>query len=104
VLSGVIPEFKEFLHDIKKYNASLSFTSIGVNVDQALANGQDGAYTFRIQGTVVHRIGSLTTRGLNMFQLGNSMPIACKSEQLVTQIRDATFGYLDVFAINTLLT
>lgn len=48
-----------FLNKIRKYNAALSFTSMGVQVDENLANGQQGVYTFRIQGQVVHRIGSL---------------------------------------------
>ena len=42
----------------RKYNAVLSFTSMGVNVDERLASGRGGVYTFRICGQVVHRIGA----------------------------------------------
>jgi len=31
---------------------------MGVKVDEALANGRQGVYTFRICGQVVHRIGA----------------------------------------------
>jgi len=52
-----------FRQDIRKYNSVLSFTSIGVNLDQRLANQTQGVYTFRIQGAVVHKIGSLLPVG-----------------------------------------
>src|SRR5256885_13992067 len=40
------------------YNSALSFTSIGVNVDQEVT-GTNGVYTFRIHGEMYHRIGTL---------------------------------------------
>ena len=40
------------------YNSALSFTSIGVNVDQEVT-GTSGVYTFRIHGEMYHRIGTL---------------------------------------------
>ena len=48
-----------FLHDIRKYNQGMAFTSTGVNVDQTLANANHGVYTYRIKGQLTHRIGSL---------------------------------------------
>jgi hypothetical protein len=43
---------------IRNYNNALAFSSLGVLIDQSVA-GQSGVYTFRIQGELVHRIGSL---------------------------------------------
>ena len=40
------------------YNSALSFTSIGVKVDQEVT-GTSGVYTFRIHGNMYHRIGTL---------------------------------------------
>jgi hypothetical protein len=37
----------------------LSFASIGANVDAGLIERTDGIYTFRIHGTMYHRLGSL---------------------------------------------
>jgi PIF1-like helicase/Helitron helicase-like domain at N-terminus/Helicase len=39
-------------------NQSLSFGSIGADIDENLANQRDGVYTFRIRGQMSHRIGS----------------------------------------------
>lgn len=52
-----------FRRCIRKYNAALSFTSMGVKVDEQLADGREGVYTFRIQGAVVHELGALRARG-----------------------------------------
>jgi hypothetical protein len=43
---------------IRNYNNALAFSSLGVKIDQSVA-GQSGVYTFKIQGELVHRIGSL---------------------------------------------
>src|SRR2546423_2770538 len=47
-----------FKQNIRMYNSALSFTSIGVNVDQEVT-GTSGVYTFRIHGEMYHRIGTL---------------------------------------------
>lgn len=47
------------LRDVRSYNSVFAFTSIGASVDQSLANARDGLYTFRIHGTIRHRMGSL---------------------------------------------
>ena len=47
-----------FRRNIRNYNNALAFSSLGVQIDQSVA-GQSGIYTFRIQGELVHRIGSL---------------------------------------------
>ncbi|KAK3825078.1 MAG: hypothetical protein J3Q66DRAFT_277710, partial [Benniella sp.] len=58
ILGQDTKESTRFRSRSRKYNAVLSFTSMGVNVDERLANGRNGVYTFRICGQVVHRIGS----------------------------------------------
>ena len=47
-----------FKQNIRMYNSALSFTSIGVKVDQEVT-GTSGVYTFRIHGNMYHRIGTL---------------------------------------------
>jgi hypothetical protein len=47
-----------FRTGIRNYNNALVFSSLGVRIDQSVA-GQSGIYTFKIQGDLVHRIGSL---------------------------------------------
>ncbi|KAI2500059.1 helicase [Fragilaria crotonensis] len=44
---------------IRAYNSALSFASIGANVDDALIDRSCGIYTFRIHGSMYHRLGSL---------------------------------------------
>jgi len=53
------PECKAFRSNIRAYNSVLAFTSVGVSIDRALANGQFGVFTYRIQGELKHQIGSL---------------------------------------------
>ena len=48
-----------YKRNIRKYNQGLAFTSTGANVDNALANQRVGTYTYRIQGELVHQMGSL---------------------------------------------
>ena len=59
LLRGTDPASQHFRKYIRAYNSSLSFTSLGVNIDQTVANSNGGAYNFRIHGNVYHRIGSL---------------------------------------------
>ena len=53
------PISKEFQRNIRLNNSFLSFTSFGVNLDLSLANSSVGSYTFRIQGSPYHLIGSV---------------------------------------------
>lgn len=48
-----------FFNEIRALNSVFSFTSIGCNLDERYANATAGGYTFRIHGSVYHRIGSL---------------------------------------------
>jgi hypothetical protein len=48
----------KFQDQIHMYNSVLAFTSLGAKVDE-LATGGPGPYSFRIQGDLYHKIGSL---------------------------------------------
>lgn len=48
---------QDFQKNITHYNNALSFTSLGVKVDDSVA-GQKGINTFRVSGQLAHRIGS----------------------------------------------
>ncbi|XP_026399139.1 uncharacterized protein LOC113294991 [Papaver somniferum] len=54
---------KHFRQNIKIYNHMFAFTSMGVHYDAGLANGCDRIYTFRDQGGIYYRIGSLLPTG-----------------------------------------
>ena len=50
------PEAKDFRTNIRAYNSSLAFASLGVTEDVLPTRGP---YVFRICGSVYHRIGHL---------------------------------------------
>ncbi|RIB25117.1 hypothetical protein C2G38_1892617, partial [Gigaspora rosea] len=50
---------RDFCNNIRAYNSIFAFTSMGVRLDDRLANGKNGIYTFRVQGGIYHSIGSL---------------------------------------------
>lgn len=59
-MTGSNKESKEFQNNILGYNSALAFTSLGVSLDKRFSNMKNsGHYTFRIHGTICHRIGSL---------------------------------------------
>jgi hypothetical protein len=58
LLTGTDEQSKEFRNNIRSYNSALSFSSMGVKLDHGLANMNTGNYTFRIQGSPYHLIGS----------------------------------------------
>ncbi|TRM69055.1 hypothetical protein BD626DRAFT_421021, partial [Schizophyllum amplum] len=49
---------REFRQNIRQYNAALSFTSLGVHVDDSV-NRTAGPYVFKIGGQLHHHVGSL---------------------------------------------
>ena len=51
-----------FRHNLRAYNTSFSFTSMGVNLDSSMANMTSGVYTFRAHGAVYHKIDQLVPR------------------------------------------
>ena len=50
-------ESKTFQQHIRAYNSALGFASIGANVSETISG--KGVYTFKIQESVYHRMGSL---------------------------------------------
>lgn len=50
-------EGRHFRQYIRSYNHVMSFTSLGVHVDESLLATCRGIYTFRAQGAIYHKIG-----------------------------------------------
>ncbi|CAG8604699.1 4880_t:CDS:2 [Diversispora eburnea] len=50
---------KDFHANIRAYNSIFAFTSIGVRLDENLANSKNGVYMFRIQEGIYHSVRSL---------------------------------------------
>ncbi|CAG8749763.1 4352_t:CDS:2, partial [Acaulospora morrowiae] len=50
---------KNFHDKIRFYNSAFTFASVGIRFDRELTNAKNGIYTFCVQGSFYHRIGSL---------------------------------------------
>ncbi|KAG2222969.1 hypothetical protein INT45_012947, partial [Circinella minor] len=48
-----------FRFNIRAYNNTLSFASLGASIDHTVVNSCGGPHNFRIHGEVYHPIGSL---------------------------------------------
>ncbi|KAI9487491.1 MAG: hypothetical protein EXX96DRAFT_468083, partial [Benjaminiella poitrasii] len=59
LLRGSDAESKEFRSNLRAYNSALGFTLLGCNLDSTVANARVGAYSFRIHGSLYHRIRAL---------------------------------------------
>ncbi|XP_028094699.1 uncharacterized protein LOC114294746 [Camellia sinensis] len=59
IFSDQTVEGRHFRQNIRAYNHVFSFTSMDVHVDENLATRTQGVYTFRAQGAIYHKIGSL---------------------------------------------
>jgi hypothetical protein len=57
LLTGNTSELREFKSKIRVYNSKFNFTSLGVQQDHSVQGR--GPYTFRIHGTIHHRIESI---------------------------------------------
>ncbi|CAK8534014.1 unnamed protein product [Lathyrus sativus] len=57
LFSDTSTEGRHFRQHIRSYNHVMSFTSLGVHVDESLVTTGRGIYTFRAQGTILHKIG-----------------------------------------------
>jgi hypothetical protein len=57
-LCGKSPLAKEFKTNIRQYNATFAFTSLGVKVDDSVTHAS-GPYSFRIHGDLHHLSGAL---------------------------------------------
>ena len=62
LLHGDDNKSKMFRKNIRAYNSSLAFVSLGAQIDEQFSRG-GGVYTFRIHGTTYHRIGTLLPDG-----------------------------------------
>ncbi|RIB13129.1 hypothetical protein C2G38_1975444, partial [Gigaspora rosea] len=49
----------DFRENIRAYNSIFAFTSMGIKLDENLANSKDGIYMFQVQGGIYYSIGSL---------------------------------------------
>ncbi|KAJ7194072.1 hypothetical protein GGX14DRAFT_378336, partial [Mycena pura] len=58
LLTASTTQANEFRRNIAQYNTALSFTSLGVHINNTYNNGGE-PYNFRIRGELQHRIGSL---------------------------------------------
>ena len=58
IYCGRRPLSEQFKANIRQYNSAFAFTSLGVNVDEAVTRAA-GSYSFRIQGDLHHLSGSL---------------------------------------------
>ncbi|KAF9642798.1 hypothetical protein BDM02DRAFT_3132852 [Thelephora ganbajun] len=57
--SALTPEAWQFHENICQYNVALSFTSLGVQIDDSVNRGGGGPPVFKIHGELHHWIGSL---------------------------------------------
>jgi len=57
--SAPTQEARQFRENIRQYNAALSFTSLGAQVDDSVNRGGGGPPVFKIHGELHHQIGSL---------------------------------------------
>ena len=57
--SASTPEGRDFRENIRQYNAALSFTSLGVQIDDSVNRGGGGPPVFKIHRELHHQIGSL---------------------------------------------
>jgi hypothetical protein len=58
LLMGISPQSRTFREKIRQYNSAFAFTSIAVNVDQAILNST-GPYFFCIHGQLHNNMRSL---------------------------------------------
>ena len=58
LFDGTSPHSLEFKTNIRQYNATFAFTSLGANIDHSVVAGT-GPYSFRISGELYHRASSL---------------------------------------------
>ena len=85
LLQGQLPESQHFLNNLRSYNAAFQMTSFGHE------RRKEGNYmpTFRIQGQVYHRIGSLLPmdgdehRFIQIYFMGDSVEEASQRAKVV---------------------
>ena len=58
LLNSSTPRARKFRDSICQYNSAFAFTSVAMEVDNAVLNGR-GPYSFRLHGAMYHKMGSL---------------------------------------------
>ncbi|KAK4596817.1 hypothetical protein RGQ29_014730 [Quercus rubra] len=88
------PRGRHFRQYIRFYNNMFAFTSMGVHVDESMALNSRGIYTFRAQGAIYHRIGSLlphtllSVRHLQLYIYDTDLEIQRRMSQSVEAHED----------------
>ena len=88
------PRGRHFRQYIRFYNNMFAFTSMGVHVDETMALNSRGIYTFRAQGAIYHRIGSLlphtplSVRHLQLYIYDTGLEIQRRMSQSVEAHED----------------
>jgi hypothetical protein len=59
LLCGINPLSNTFKKNIRQYNAAFAFTSLGVKIDSSVTGVPGGPFSFRINGGLYHKMGSL---------------------------------------------
>jgi len=90
----------KFRDHIRMYNSVLAFTSLGAKVDESVTRGP-GPYSFRIQGELYHKIGSLCLAEGQRPQFAQLYIHDSKCEH---QNRHAVMPSLDPMTLDRLLT
>jgi hypothetical protein len=90
----------KFRDEIRMYNSVLAFTSLGAKVDDLITGGP-GPYSFRIQGELYHKIGSLCPAEGQRPQFAQLYIHDTKRER---QNRHAIMPSLDPTTLDRLLT
>jgi hypothetical protein len=90
----------KFRDRIRMYNSVLAFTSLGAKVDESVT-GWPGPYSFRIQGELYHKIGSLC---LVEGQRPHFAQLYIHDTKCEHQNRHAVMPSLDPMTLNWLLT
>ncbi|KAH9571464.1 hypothetical protein CY35_02G095200 [Sphagnum magellanicum] len=90
----------KFRDEIRMYNSVLAFTSLGAKVDDSVTGGP-GPYSFRIQGELYHKIGSLCPTEGQRPQFAQLYIHDTKCER---QNRHAVMPLLDLTTLDRLLT
>ena len=75
LFSDTFTEGRHFRQHFRNYNHVMSFTSLGVHVDESLFATGRGIYTFRAQGAIYHKIGDFhSNQGLRPHYLRPNFP------------------------------
>ncbi|KAI9013913.1 hypothetical protein CLU79DRAFT_665192, partial [Phycomyces nitens] len=87
---------ENFHKNIRAFNNAFTFVSIKANIDENLANRRDGVFTFRVNGTMYHNVGSL--RSQNQTTAGFSQIYFCDTNEKLAR-RATLFSGLDTTTI-----